>query len=245
MNRKTIALIFCLFLLVFLISACKSNTQNNADQQTNSQSPTSTGELSVNGSPPVTTETLPENNDDLTSAGDDAQDPLQSKAIVSDKYFKELISGLYHMKIKMNGIPGMTGVMDIYAKDGMQATRLEGELGSMRVIHRDNKVYSIMESQKVYVVTDVKKGMNASRIITDGMNYLSSGSAEFDGRELPYDEYSNKEGYTMRLFTDGDKQVGLQNIYEDVVTEMVIIEMNKSIPEGIFDIPSDYREIIT
>ena len=245
MNKRIIALILCLFMLIFLISACKPDAGKDGDSQTNAQNSTSSGELSPGEASPQTTDNQPPKIESDVPANENAGNAQQTGNKTTEKYFSELSSGFYHMKIKMSGLPGMNGEMEIYAKDGLQAMRVESELGAMRVVHRDNKVYSIIESQKMYIVTDIAKAVNTGRIVTEGMNYLGSGAAEFNGRNLPYDEYTNKDGYKMRLFTDGGRLAGIQNIAEETVVEIIIFVMDKDIPDGVFEIPSDYQEIVT
>ena len=70
----------------------------------------------------------------------------------------------------------------------------------------------------------------------------SSGKSEFDGKLLPYEEYTNEDGFKTQYFLSGDSLAGVRSVGSDFVSEMVILELDQNIPDEIFEIPAGYEE---
>jgi len=170
----------------------------------------------------------------------------------AEPYFKIFSSGTYHMKAKGNveGI-GEEVVFDQYVKGGMTATVTDMGGESVRSVIRDNKSYGIMDAQRMVVVTSINSAdPSQGAIQTKGFSRSGSGTARFNGRNLPYEEYSWEKGSKYYgngdkylFFLDGNKLAGVRGIVGKYTVEMVVLSLDKNVPANIFDIPSGYTVI--
>lgn len=79
---------------------------------------------------------------------------------------------------------------------------------------------------------------------TDGMKPTGSGTAKFDGKDLPYEEYSDAEGNKVQFFLDGNKLAGIRNVLKGGQTaDITILVLDQNVPANMFDIPGDYKQI--
>ena len=160
------------------------------------------------------------------------------------KYFKMFSDGTYHMKAKMLG-SGMESTVETYMKDGICAivTEMQGISGKM--ILKDNKLYIINDETKMVMVSKTTPASKTieSGIKTAGMTHTGSGKAEFAGKNLPYDEYSNKEGNKAQYFLDGGKLAGIRTINDEMSIDIIILVLDQDVPDKVFDVPSSYQKI--
>ena len=158
----------------------------------------------------------------------------------SAAYVKIFESGTYYMKSSITN-EGMTMVMETYAKSGKMAVITTSQGMTNRAVHKDGKSYMIMDSMQMVMVMPLTDAAKAGTIKTDSMKFASSGTAVFNGKTLPYDEYSNAEGLKIRYFVDGSKLAGVRTITKEGTFDIVITELNQNVPDKVFDIPSGYQ----
>jgi len=164
---------------------------------------------------------------------------------VADAFYNMFDSGTYHMKVKIVGAD-MEMVMEYYFKGDMIATSIEGAGENGRMISKDGKNYIINDEEKMVMEMSAANHPDldeSAGVDTDVMEYSSSGKDDFQGKNLPYDEYSLKDGGTTQFFVDGNKLAGIRNLVDGEVIDMVILELNQNVPDKVFEIPADYTTI--
>jgi hypothetical protein len=113
-----------------------------------------------------------------------------------------------------------------------------------RFIMRDNKSHIIDDTGKTIMVMPVTDAMEQGGVKTAGLRFVSSGTARFDGRNLPYDEYTAQDGERIQYFIDGNRLAGFRNFDDgSAVADMVISEFNQNVPNNVFDLPRGYQTI--
>ena len=160
------------------------------------------------------------------------------------KYFKIFSSENYHFKAKMVG-GGQTSTMEMFVKSKNEmVTIVEMEGNKIKTILKDSKMHMVNDAAKTVMITKIpQSSKDNSGVKTDGMTRTGSGTAEFNGKTLPYEEYSNKDGYKVQYFLDGDTFAGIRNIGQGTVMDMIVIELDENVPSTVFDIPSGYQKM--
>ncbi|MCL1864949.1 MAG: DUF4412 domain-containing protein [Spirochaetes bacterium] len=169
----------------------------------------------------------------------DTSDGADGKA---GSFFKMFSSGTYHMKAKMAG-GGMGIEMESFVKGGDSATIMKVIGQNTRMVSKDKKMYMINDSAKTVTVIPVQTGSSEDPIKTDGMKLTGSGTAKFNGKDLPYEEYSDGKGNKVQYFLDGSKLAGIRNIINSKTVDIVILVLDQDVPAGVFDIPSGYKQV--
>jgi hypothetical protein len=164
------------------------------------------------------------------------------------KTFLETINGgNYHMAtvVESEGLGKVA--TETYYKDGMSASLTEAAGQKTRIVTRDGKIYTIMESTKSYMEQEVATGGETqTQVNADDYKakFTGDGKAEFAGKELEYEEYTIPAGGKVLYFVDGDKLVGTRTESADgTKVDMEITALDKEIPADIFDLPTDYTKI--
>ena len=157
-------------------------------------------------------------------------------------FFDILDSGTYHMKARMVVSKSGEMAMETYSKDGKIATGTTSQGMSFRVVVKDNKTYTILDAAKMIMVSPVQKGKDTGRIQTNGMKFTGSGTADFNGKKLPYEEYADSAGNKVQLFLDGSKLAGIRNIMgKETIMDMIIDLLDQNVPASVFELPSGYK----
>lgn len=159
-----------------------------------------------------------------------------------DDYFKLFSGGVYRMKAKIIGGDGTKSTMETYCKGGMTATVMEMEGNSSRMIFRDETVYIIMDSQKSYMEMPAQASQSKSVVDTAGKVSVGSGTAEFNGKKLRYEEYKDTDGNRTRMFFDGKELAGMRNTGEGYTVDVIILELDQKVPDDVFKIPGGYKK---
>ena len=155
-------------------------------------------------------------------------------------------SGNFHMNAKMID-DGAEVPLEIYARGDMISFSMASQGESFRLIQRDDRAYAIIDSLRMVMVMPSIHApdmdiVGLGGLTTDQMRFVNSGTAIFDGRNLPYDEYINPDGETMQLFIDGNRFAGIRSITEGgEPNDLIILEFTQNFPDSVFDIPSDYQ----
>ena len=155
----------------------------------------------------------------------------------ADAFFKIFESGNYHMKAKIIG-GDAAGDMETHVKGDMMATTMTAQGQTSRMIFRDNKMYMIMDSMKMIMVMPATNKSDAGGVNTAGMKLTGSGTAVFNGKSLPYEEYRDPQGSRVQYFLDGNKLAGIRNIEGGKTVDMVIIVLDQNVPANVFTVPS-------
>jgi len=169
----------------------------------------------------------------------------------TEPIFKTFSSGTYHMKTTMSD-GGVKADMDTYIKGGRIATVISTQGETMRTVVKDKKNYIIMDSQKMIMITAANAAMqNASGAGTIDPNmftYTGSGTANFAGKNLPYEEYTvkadNKTESKSQFFIDGDKLVGIRSIVpKQKAVDLVILALDQNVPDSVFVVPTSGYQV--
>ena len=151
-------------------------------------------------------------------------------------------SSTYHMKWKILG--GIVETVESYKKNGMVASVIGEQGQTMRMVMRDNKIYSINDSEKTVLLlpTPMQAGLpgDTTEDNADIMNYIGSGTADFQGKNLAYDEYSVGGVAKRQFFVDSNKLAGMRYINDGFVVDMVVLELDQNVPDSAFEIPAGY-----
>ena len=128
---------------------------------------------------------------------------------------------------------------------------LAGEFNITGVI-KDEKVYSIVHPNKLVVVTPIQANtMNDYGIkstfeeIEVKEHFIKSGEEEIKGKTYSYEEYKidNNQETSIKYYFEGKKLKYIKQTdkdsKEDVLLE--ILEFSATVPDSLFDIPSDYQ----
>ena len=139
-------------------------------------------------------------------------------------------------------------ILDAYIKGGKVAMFMEIEGQKVRMLFADEKVYLVMDEQKMVMVMslDLFPMGDISEDVafdTSKMKYLGSGKAEFNGKNLAYDEYELDEGGKMMMFVDGKNIAGIRNVIDGQNMDIVILEFDSKVSDDVFKIPDDYQKI--
>ena len=172
----------------------------------------------------------------------------------TEAFFKTLSGKNYHMKAKtdVGGIKadmsGMEVITESYVKGDMIAT--VSEMGGMKIrsVVRDKKVYTIDDMSRTVTVMSLSAAAGnkpEEPVRTDGLIMTGSGTARFNGKNLPYEEYSTKgsDSAKVQLFLDGNKPAGIRTFAGKQTIDMIILVLDQNVPNNVFDIPSGYRKV--
>ena len=169
----------------------------------------------------------------------------------TEAFFKTLSGKNYHMKTKTDmsgiktGLGGIEVIVDTYVKGDMIATVSEAGGMKIRSVYRDKKVYAIQDLSRTVTVMSAAAGNKPEEPVrTDGMSMTGSGTARFNGKNLPYEEYSAKgSDVKFQFFLDGNKPAGFRSIAGKETFDTIILALDQNMPNNVFDIPSGYRKV--
>ena len=244
--KKTIAIILSVLMLLTILASCNTNTDRqsptkaaNPGNNATSASDKEDSNDKENENLPADKENPPENN---TEAKSDEK--------LSGDVFNTFAGGVYHIKTRtVSG--GSETITEMYAKNGMTCILMNAGGESMRMITKDNKSYMIYDDQKMYMVNDIPPSTGESKskdaTNTTGLVYVGGGLAEFFGKTHKYDEYRNDNAPGMKFFyfVDNGAFIGTRIIMEDGgVTDTEYLIFDKNVPDSVFEIPSDYTDMI-
>jgi hypothetical protein len=164
-----------------------------------------------------------------------------------------LVDNTFSFDFVMKLIAGSELMMEFpgsLAVDGDNwATSIEMSIGGFdvrsRVIQRDGKMYTIDDVHMFYMETppdtdDPTQGMQTdfSRIVKVG-----EGRGDFEGRNLPYEEYTEDGGPKSRFYLDGGNLVGIVSDFDGITSVLVISNLSNRVPPGVFDLPVGYTDL--
>ncbi|MCL2517234.1 MAG: zinc ribbon domain-containing protein [Oscillospiraceae bacterium] len=204
-------------------------------------------ENGTENSDPVGNNQTPEpNNSGASGAGNNqTPDPNNNKTPGNGSLTKDIFDimngGTYH--IKMRVLSGWDeSVMEIYAKNGMTSMLMNVEDTDMRVVVKDGKSYIVMDDYEMVIVQDADSDGDTEYFgDTENMTYIGEGSGEFYGSIYSYDEYRDNDGLQYFYYVDGGELKGIRTVSDGDTVDVVILALDKTVPDYVFDIPSDYE----
>ena len=117
------------------------------------------------------------------------------------------------------------------------------------VIYKDNKTYTILHEDKMYLVDDGKDEesfedmqlFSAEDLDEIKDEEYTTGKEKIDGKEYYYEEYKDEDGNPQRFYFSGDDLKYIKTVDD---TEETLIKVNKissKVDDSLFDIPADYE----
>ena len=152
------------------------------------------------------------------------------------------------MKTKTN-FEGMEVISETYIKGDMVATVSEAMGMASRSVQRDNMTYVINDAARMVMVfpRSASSGNPSEEPVrTAGLVMTGSGTARFDGRNLPYEEYSlsiEDGSAKTQWFLDGNNLAGIRTITREMTVDMVILALDQNVPNSVFEIPAGYQRM--
>ncbi|MCL2352780.1 MAG: hypothetical protein FWC55_09650 [Firmicutes bacterium] len=156
--------------------------------------------------------------------------------------FVKLLSGdTYH--IKTSGVTaGVDITVEAYMKNGMYAQYYTSSGMSTINIFRDGKLYTFYVDDKSYTVQDAPFDSTSAIYDTSDLTYDSSGTADFGGKNLPYDTYIDSFGDATQYFTDGNALIGIRTIdsFDNSNQDTNVLALDQNISDSAFELPGGY-----
>ena len=186
---------------------------------------------------PVDSNQTPDPNGGGALNADPIQTPAPKDSTLTEGIMKIFGSGSFHMKIMSEGTE-----VESYIKNGMTAMLMTVEDTDIRMVLRDNKSYTIFDSEKMLMISDASNGYDFSGLgETSSLTYISEGSGDFNGRTYKYDEYRDINGSQIFYYVDGGSLKGIRTVENGETVDIEIISFDGNVPDSVFDIPSDYE----
>ena len=220
--------------VMVLLSGCgKENPENKSETPD-----TDTQQTQISKPEDVAFETVEPSTDEPIIT-EESQEGDYTSVFIS----KFLDSGTYYLK---------TNVIE-----NGETEQIEMAVSGEKTAYKDNSGIQIVDGDTLYyVMSDQKcvfKQSNAQKLFENATNFIlerqmsgnkeklvSTGKEDIKGQELSYEEFSN-EGRTIKYYYD-DKTIRYVKAIKADGTEKLtqVLELTHTIPEGLFDIPSDY-----
>jgi len=164
------------------------------------------------------------------------------RGIAFDTFYNIIATNNYHMIGRDIHEDGTQENFEVYRKNDMVVYVYENG----RTIARDGKIYDFHDMLPGFYLLSVQPdsflGDRAND--ADGIAFAGRGSAEFNGRMLPYEKYIFAHGDIRYFFFDGDALVGMRifSARFDDVKDTIIYVLNHDVPAEVFEIPIGYQE---
>ena len=160
----------------------------------------------------------------------------QSKAA---SFIKMISSRTYHMKTKMVG-GGMETDMEMWVKGDNAATVMESGGQRSRMIMRDNKLHMIDDTAKTIMVIPTSPDSREDPVSIDG-KMTGSGTANFNGKNMSYEEYTDEDGTKAWWFFDGSRLAGMRNFTSEGNIDIIVLALDQNVPANVFNLPTGYK----
>ncbi|MCL2488554.1 MAG: hypothetical protein FWE80_07715 [Oscillospiraceae bacterium] len=160
----------------------------------------------------------------------------------AQKFIDIFASGTFHMKATASDGYGGQAAVEMYCKGDKFASVMEEDGETARMVVSDGKYYIISDAEKEYTVMDLGGASPMDDIpVTGNMTFVKSGKADFNGKNLSFEEYTNATGDTVQFFLDGNNLAGLRTLDGDGDgDDVIILVLDQNVPNSVFDIPGDY-----
>lgn len=145
----------------------------------------------------------------------------------------------------------------IAEKNGQIAIDMNNDEERVTTLIKEGTEYLISHSQKEYYTYNSEETDEA--IVTDMLKDLkkadSTGKEQINGKTYKYEEYKGFEGFmtatgletvdenvTTRFYFNGKDLAYIKTMVEGEEDELLEIKIEYSVPDELFEIPSDYQE---
>jgi hypothetical protein len=153
-------------------------------------------------------------------------------------------SGFYHEKCKTPLEGGKEMVLEYFNKGNMHTTLSSGNQGEkIRTVVRDKKVYNVFDEERTAIVSPYTGG-SLEEPKRDVLIATGSGTAQFNGKNLPYDEYSIKgvSDFKQQFFIDGNNLAGIRSFVGKTTLDQIVLVLDQNVPDSMFEIPAGYKK---
>ena len=100
-----------------------------------------------------------------------------------------------------------------------------------------------MDSAKMILITPMQDTSQTGAVETSKMVFKGSGTANFTGKNLPYEEYT-EGSEKSQFFYDGNKLAGIRSISPgEGPVDTVISVLDQNVPDSSFNIPSSGYQV--
>lgn len=145
----------------------------------------------------------------------------------------------------------------IAKKDGQTVIDMNNDGERVTTLVKNGTEYLISHSQKEYYTYDSEETDEA--IVTDMLKDLkkadNTGKEQINGKTYKYEEYKGFEGFmtstgldtddenvSTRFYFNGKDLAYIKTMVEGEEDELLEIKVKYSVPDELFEIPSDYQE---
>ena len=142
-------------------------------------------------------------------------------------------------------------------KDGQTAIDMNNNGERVTTLIKNGTEYLISHSQREYYTYNGEKSDEA--IVTDMLKDLgkadSTGKEKINGKTYKYEEYKGFEGFMTstgletnednvltRFYFSGNELKYIKTVVENREDELLEVKISYSVPDELFEIPSDYSE---
>lgn len=261
--KKFLAIIFSAMILTSFTACNNDSSKEDASKAEGTASTTSTTSNSKDNSS-ETTEPSTENKLSDVPMAENAGELLKTGL---HEFFVELDKDAYRLEINMITTTSNSSKIVIITRDGESISASTGESKDnlSKSIVTDNKGYVIDDEAKTVTWSEFEKDYAesyteylAQLFYVTNIKMTSSGKEKFGDTEMDYEEYkvtteesstssnssvesSKVEEQFIRYYFDNKTFKGMKIINGDNYYALMIASMTHDIPDGEFDIPSDYK----
>lgn len=176
-----------------------------------------------------------------SSRSESAPEPLPAYGSAMEQ-LQQLTAGEYLIRYQVE-MMGFT-IEGMEAKSGEKlVTELTiPGLVSSCALNDGSAVYRYNPDRGVYCVTN-----DAPDRVFDLSNFdptvTETGTASFNGRELPYEGFESSYGETLYVFLDNGVPCGVRSDFADDMSDLIFTELSTRPDAGLFRLPSGMEEI--
>lgn len=158
--------------------------------------------------------------------------------------FEEILKGeayLIHYKGTVT-FEGQSFEADVTFATNGEDTSICNVMGDVtgHILVKDGVTYQIDDANKTYTAIYEEDGTNDILDTTD-QEPSGTGTAEIDGKQLPYKEYVDGEE-TTRFYFEGDKFYAIATKSPESSSMMLVLKFTDKVPAGMLELPGGYVE---
>jgi hypothetical protein len=154
-------------------------------------------------------------------------------------------TGTYHLGV-VAYVDDESVEMDMHVKGGATAIVMTVEGGTMRLIVKDGKTFTVLDPWQMALVSETADEDEFPMVFIgnrSGLAYLGEGSGDFRGKTYKYDEYTDDTGVNIFYFVDGGELKGFRIVNDGEVVDMQVTAFDDKVSDSMFEIPKDYQII--
>jgi hypothetical protein len=166
------------------------------------------------------------------------------------RFLKILESGSYRLVSSISQ-DDETLEIETFVKGDKSEMKMRSNNFSIRSIVINDQSYIIEDEEKIILVSESNDIITALDLDIKKLSFVTSGTANFNGKTLPYDEYvsgsviDNNQVVKVHYFVDGKRLAGWRAfIDQQGSVDVVVSILDKKIPKDAFILPSEGYEVI-